>query len=208
MNRRTIIFIVAIIIMIIGAVIANVMGFNKGIEYGGYTRILIYMNTESNLDDIKSIFSEIFDGKYSIAYTDGFKDTVSIKAQGITEEQIDILENKINEKYKYDEEDTDYMVTINTASVGTLELIKDYIKPIVISFILALIYFAFAYRKQGLIDGLIIPAASIVIINSLYISIIAICRISLNSFIIPIGVFIYILSLLGTAAYLNGKKSE
>lgn len=205
MNRKIIICIIAIVIMCVGAVMANVIGFNKGLEYGDYTRILVYMNKESNLDDVKGIVSDVFGGRFEVSYTDEFKDTVSIKAQGISDEQIENLKNKLKEKYEF-EDDAEYMITLNTASIGTFELIKDYIKPVAISYVLILVYFAFAYRKLGLVNGLVIPAIAIIIINSLYVSIIAICRIPLNSFIIPLGVLLYIVSLLGTTMYLNSKN--
>lgn len=205
MNRKIIICIIAIVIMCVGAVMANVIGFNKGLEYGDYTRILVYMNKESNLDDVKGIVSDVFGGRFEVSYTDEFKDTVSIKAQGISDEQIENLKNKLKEKYEF-EDDAEYMITLNTASIGTFELIKDYIKPVAISYVLILVYFAFAYRKLGLVNGLVIPAIAIIIINSLYVSIIAICRIPLNSFIIPLGVLLYIASLIGTTMYLNSKN--
>lgn len=205
MNRKIIICIIAIVIMCVGAVMANVIGFNKGLEYGDYTRILVYMNKESNLDDVKGIVSDVFGGRFEVSYTDEFKDTVSIKAQGISDEQIENLKNKLKEKYEF-EDDAEYMITLNTASIGTFELIKDYIKPVAISYVLILVYFAFAYRKLGLVNGLVIPAIVIVIISSLYVSLIAICGISLNSFIIPLGVLLYIASLLGTTMYLNSKN--
>lgn len=208
MNRKLIVFIIAIIIMCIGAVIANVIGFNKGLEYGDYTRILVYMNNTSNLDDLKALISEVFDGKYAISYTDEFSDTISIKARDISQDQIDELKNKLKEKYGF-EDDDEFMVTFNTSGIGTFDILKDYIKPVVISYVLVVVYYAFSYRKLGLINGLAIPALSIIIINSLYISIIAISRIPLNSFIIPLGILIYIMSLVGVTIYMNEKnKSE
>lgn len=207
MNRKLLVFIVSIVIMLTGAIMANTMGFNKSIEYGEHTKILVYMNMESNIEDVKNLVSEVFGGRFEISYTDEFKDTISIKAQGISEEQIDNLKNKLQEKYQF-EENTEYLVTLGNASIGTYELVKDYIKPVAISFLIVIAYFAFAYRKLGWINGFVIPALSIIIINALYVSFIAIFRIPLNEYIIPLGVLIYIMSLLGMTIYLNGKNKN
>lgn len=205
MNRKLLLFIIAIVIIAVGAVMANTMGFNKAIEYGEYTRVLVYMNRESNLNDINGLLKDTFDGKYEIAYIDEFKDTVSIKAQGISEEQITEFKNKLKEKYEFEDE-TEFMVTLETANVGTYELIKDYIKPVAISFVIILIYFGIAYRKLGILEGLVEPGLGLIVLNCLYVSIIAICRIPLNAYIIPLGVFIYIMSIIGATIYLNGKN--
>jgi len=205
MNKKLIICIIGIVIITVGAVMANTMGFNKGIEYGDYTRIIVYMNKKSNLDDVNRLVTEAFDGKYEIAYIDEFKDTISIKAQGISEEQITEIKNKLKEKYEFDDNE-EFLVILDTASVGTYDLIKDYIKPVAISFIIILVYFGFAYRKLGIIKGLVEPGLGLIILNCLYVSIIAIFRIPLNVFIIPLGVFIYIMSILGVTMYLNSKN--
>lgn len=205
MNKKLLICIIAIVIIAVGAVMANAVGFNKGLEYGDYTRILVYMNKESNLEDVNGLVKEAFDGKYEIAYTDEFKDTVSIKAQGISDEQIESLKNKLKEKYEF-EDDAEFLVTLNTAGVGTYDLIKDYIKPVTISFIIILAYFGITYRKLGIVEGLAEPALALIILNCLYVSAIAIFRILLNAYIIPLGVFIYIMSILGVTIYLNSKN--
>lgn len=207
MNKKLLICIIAIVIIAVGAVMANTIGFNKSLEYGEYTRILVYMNKESNLDDINSIVKEIFDGKYECSYTDEFKDTVSIKAQGISDEQIESLENKLKERYEFEDE-AEFMVTLNTAEIGTYALVKDYIKPVAISFVIILVYFGIAFRKLGIIDGLVEPGLGLIILNCLYVSIIAICRIPLNEFIIPLGVFIYIMSILACTMYLNSRNKN
>ena len=205
MNKKILICVIAIIIIAIGAVIANTIGFNKSLEYGDYTRILIYMNKESDLDDVSSLVNEVFDGKYEISYTDEFKDTVSINAKDISEEQITELEKKLKEKYEF-EDDSKYMVSLNTANIGTYELIKDYIKPVAISFVIIIVYYAIAYRKLGIVESLVEPCLELIIINSLYVSIIAIFRIPVNAFTNPVGVFIYIISILGVTMYLNSKN--
>ena len=205
MNKRLLICFFAIVIIAIGAVVANTQGFNKGFEYGECTRILVYMNSVSNLNDIKQIVDDVVETKYDVAYTDEFSDTVSIRIQDISEEKIDELKNKLIEKYNFKDDD-EFMVVLNTPSVRTYDLIKEYFLPVGLSFVLVLVYLFFANRKLGAVEALFIPAVSIVIINALYVSVIAICRISINSITVPFGVIVYIVSLLGITMYLNNKN--
>ena len=205
MNKKLIICIIAVVIMVVGAIMANTMGFNKGLEYNSYTRFLVYMNKESNLDDVRELVKEVYNGEFDVSYIDEFKDTISIRAHDISDEQIETLKTKLKEKYEFENVDEN-IVTFNTASVGTFELVKDYIVPFAIIFFVVMIYFAFAFKKLGWLNGLVIPAITIIIINALYVSIIAICRIPINLLTVPVGVFVYIISLLGVTVYLSEKN--
>lgn len=205
MNKKVVICIIALIVIILGVVMANVVGFNRNLEFGNYTRIVVYMTEDANLEDIKAIVEETYRGEFEIAFTDEFKDTVSIKSKSVSDEELDALKEKINEKYSF-ESDSNNIVTMNVPQIGIYELIKDYLKPVIISLVIILIYFAIAFRKLGIVKSLIEPALTIITVGALYISIIVICRIPLNEYIIPLGILIYIISTLAVAICLNGKK--
>lgn len=207
MKKKLIIFGIALVIIIVGIVMVCTLGFKLDFDYGGYTRINVYMNQESNLDDVKTIVSENFDGTYRLEYTDEFEDTISIKAQNISEEQITNIEDKIKEKYEF-EEDEEYFSIINIPNVRVYDLVKDYILPVLLSFGIVLAYFAIAFRKLGIYKSLIEPALTVVLIGGVYVSVIAISRIPLNAYIIPLGIFIYIISLLGYSVCLNDRVKE
>ncbi len=207
MKKKLIVLGIALVIIIIGIVMAFSLKFNLGFEYAGYRRIIIYMIDKYNLDDIEQIVKECFDGKYEIGYIDEFEDTISIKAQGISDESLEQIEEKIKEKYEI-KEDIDNVITVETPRYKVYDLFKVYILPIIISFVIVLIYYVIAFRKLGIVKALVEPALTIGIIGSLYVSIIAICRIPINEFIIPLGIFIYFLSILGETIYLNGERSK
>ena len=97
---------------------------------------------------------------------------------------------------------------IEEPGVHVIDLIVDYIKPVIISFVACLVYLTITYRKLGILESLVEPAIKIVIIGALYVSILSICRIPLNEFVVPIGIIIYIMSLLGVTVCLNKKKGE
>ena len=98
MKKKLIISIISVIIIIIGTVIGATVGFEEDLEYKEHTKMIVYMNKESNIDDIKQIVKDTFDGKFKVSYTDEFSDTISINAQGISEEQITRNKKQINRK--------------------------------------------------------------------------------------------------------------
>jgi len=63
MNKKLVIFGISLVIIIVGIIMACTLGFNLGKNYGSYTMLNIYMNKQSNLDDIKQIVSEVFKRK-------------------------------------------------------------------------------------------------------------------------------------------------
>ena len=194
MNKR-IALIIAIIIIAIGVVVTFMWHFNKSLEFSDYTRIIVYMNKESNIEDVEQIVKDNYDGAYIVSFTDEFKDTISIQAKDISDEQIDNIKNSLKEKYEF-EEDSSNITVINTPGIPTFDLIKDYIMPVAISFVIVIIYLWIAYRKEGIAKSLVEPCLTVVIINALYVAMLAICRVPINSYIIPIGVLIYVLSLI------------
>lgn len=181
------------------------LGFNLGFEYGSYKRINVYMNKESDLAEVKTLVDEVFDGEYKIEYTDEFSDTISIKLKDISEEKVKDIENKLEEKYTFDD-NAKHIITVNIPSISVYDLVKEYITPVLLSFIISLIYFAIAYRKLGVYKSLIEPALTVILIGGVYVSLLLVCRIPLNEYIIPLGIFIYIISLLSITIALNNEN--
>ena len=206
MNKK-VLYIIPAVIIIIGIIIFAIKGLNNGFEYGEYTRINVYMTEANALDDVKNIIKESFDGKFTASYTDEFKDTITLKLKGINEEQLNTLSEKLNEKYKFDDKDDNIRI-IKTARIELFDIIRDYIVPIIISLVVILVYFAIAYRKNGVLKSVVEPLIQIVLINGLYFSILAIFRLPINEYTIPFGTFVYIMSILGTIININNIKME
>lgn len=207
MNKKQIIFGIALVIIVIGIVMQYMLGFNISFNNGTYTSINVYMTKQVGLDEVKELVGETFNGKYKVEYTDEFSDTVSIKVTGMSDEQIQELQNKLKEKYEF-EEGANHIVITTIPTMRVFDLIRDYIMPISLTFVIVLVYFAIAFRKLGIYKSLIEPAISVILIGGVYVSILAICRIPINEYVIPLGIFIYIASLLGFTMYLSGKSRE
>lgn len=209
MNKKLKIFwIIALVITIVGAVMAYKFGINKDLEYDEHTELLMYMAEETEIDDVKEIVEEVTDGKYKIAYTDEFKDTVYGIIEKLSEEEIKTLGDKLQEKYQFDNTDQEHINIINASKVETYTLVKDYIKPVVISFVLVIAYNAIIFRKQGIFKSLVEQVINIILINTAVAGIIVICKIPLSTYVIAIEIFVYIASLLVSTICLNRSKEN
>ena len=97
-------------------------GFNFDDEYGNYVMINIYMT--------------------DVSYTDEFNDTVSIRVDSISDEQLSSLKEKLQEKYSFEDIENN-VIAINVPSVNVYDLVKVYIAPMIIALILSLVYFVY-----------------------------------------------------------------
>ena len=206
MNKKMICGLVALVIVIIGIIVTCIWGLNQGINYDNSIRINIYMKEPDTLDRVKEVMNENFDGSYEATYTDDFKDTVTIKVKEISEEKIEEIKGKINEKFNFSESD-DQITVIDVPKLQIFDLIKSYIKPVIISFVIVLVYFAIAFRKLGIVKSVVEPLLTVILVGAVYVSIFAICRIPVNELFAPIGIIVYMIALLVEAVYLNKKVS-
>lgn len=206
-NKKIIILAISLVIIVVGIVMALTLKFNLSLDYGKYTCLNVYMNQESNLDDVRQIVEENYNGQYSVEYTDEFNDTITIKLKDATDDEITQIKDKLTEKYEFEDE-TDNIIQINVPSIKIYDLIKDYIMPVLLSFVIIIVYFGIIYRKLGIYTAVIEPIITVIIAGALYVSILAICRIPINEYIVPIGIFIYIISVLGNTICLSNKKNK
>ena len=93
-------FMISMVITIIGIIIVAVKGFNVDLKYKAHQAINIPIGVEFNISDIKSITDEVL-GKEQVKIEKAgiYNDEVIINTQNVSEEQIDNLRKKINEKY-------------------------------------------------------------------------------------------------------------
>lgn len=219
--KQKFIILLSIIIIVIGVVFACIFGFNLGDDYKMQTRLRIPFEESFNMDDVKQMADEVLgDTAYKIGYSDDFEASVEIYLEGITDEQFQNFENKLKEKYptfadnekeeetsdtdeNKDEDDKKNMIIIGTVMPETnpFDLIKEYIKPVVITLVIGIIILTIYARKQGIIKSFFSNLAIIFAINAVYISLLAIIRIPLNEYIISLGILVYGISLICASVY-------
>lgn len=199
-------------IIIAGTIITFTLGLNFGLIYSANKQVTISIGKEFNTDDIKNIVKEVTNkDNMIIEKVEIYKDIVSIKLDNITDEELEQINAKINEKYEI-ENNVDNLVIIENANVRGKDLIKPYIYPVALSIVLITIYLA-AYMlvkakmgyKLNILQKVSEFIISIVIVEALFLSLIAIVRIPVNRLTIPIGLVLYVIT---TVIYMNRLENK
>lgn len=200
-KAKKISLLISVILIIIGAIMFVVMGFNYDLSYGQAKRIVVDMKDDFELDDYKSIAKEIY-GEAKVEMISTFREGVSIKVKDTTDEQLDNLVSKINEKYGYEYKKEDLKVT-EIARIEVLDIIQQAIIPIATSLLVSLIYMLIRYRKDGIVHiilNLLIPT---IIAQLVVLAIYLICRIPVTNILFPVLLTVYALSLIYSAKQLE-----
>lgn len=199
-KKLSIIFaIIAVCIVIAGIVVTCTLGFKFDLNYSKHKQVTVYIGKEFEEEDIKNIVKEVTgENRVIVQKVELYEDMASIKVKDITDEQVQALNDKINEKYELENKLEEVMVNEN-ANVRGRSLVKPYIIPMGISFVLVLVYIMVYMivnykigKKLNITKSLGKIALSIVGVQALYLSLIAILRIPINRLTIPIAIILYV----------------
>ena len=180
-------------------------------KYNINQKINITMNGDYEITDIENIVKEVLQNENVTVEKDSEdENTVVINSGIITDQKIENLVNKLNEKYSELNFTTDSIRAIKSAKVSEYgkvalkDIAKQYINYIIVSVIIILVYFAIIYRKLGVSKVLLNSIMAIALGELLYIAILAIVRYPWDKLIIMAGVAIY----LAIVSYLNCRYSK
>lgn len=201
---KKIVYIILICIIIAGIIIIPTIGLNADLIYSKNVEIDVYLGKTFNMNDMENLVNEVFpDEKKIIQQIEVFGDMVAITIPDTrTEEELDTkveeLTAKINEKYELEITSDDVQITHNP-KVRLSSVVIPYALWIGISAALILIYVAIRYRKLGVVKTLLTYIISIVAVELLLLSIIAITRYPVNRIIVPLGLaaFVIVVTVLG-----------
>ena len=182
--------------------------FNIGLKYSANVQIGVNIGKEFNLTDIKSIAQETFGtNNVSVQYIELYKDMAQITVKEASDEQIEQLNTKINEKYEVDNKIEDIEVTRNE-QIDFKSLIKPYLIPLLITFILILIYACVVFLKVGIFKVIYTLLINLIGSQAVLLSIYAITRLPINNFAPIIAIIVYIVAIVFTMFLLEKEKEE
>lgn len=191
-NKQKIIYAILAIIILAGIVITATMGLNFSIEYAESKRIEIAIGKEFESIDIKQIAKETFGNvPMKVEKVELFEDVVAITVKDVTDEQLETLNKKINEKYGLQQESKDLKVTKMPHARGR-DLIRPYLVPMAIATAIILVYLMIRFYSLGIGKVLAKTIGITVLAELTLLSLIAITRFPLNSFVIPMGLVVYV----------------
>ncbi len=180
------------IVILVGIIITVAVGFNVDMCYRDYNLVDIKIGQDFNINDIKTITNEVFQKQnVEIQKAGVYSDNVVIKVNNITDEQKNLINTKINEKFGINNSVDDIKVNY-IPSYKLRDIIKPYIIPLIITTVLILAYMAIRFRKIGIAKVISQAVILTIIAELLYASIIVITRYPVNRLVMPVGVVIYI----------------
>ena len=199
---KKIIYILLALIIVAGAIMTCVKGFNVDTMYTDNVRLYVYIQKEFENNDIKQIAKEVFGtDEIVVQKVEAYKDmaVITIKQKDVNninaelKNLVEQLNTKINEKYE--------------PKVKLTSILKPYIMPVTISTIIILIYAFIRYMELGSLKTVGKYLLAIIVPELVYASILVICRIPINKFVAPIGLIVYAVSIV-TVTMIKEKQLE
>ena len=213
--KNKIIGIIFALIIVAGIIITYFFGLNFSLTYEAHKELDVYIGKEFEDKDIYNITKEVVgNGEIIIQKVELYEDMACIKLKNISEEQLSNLNTKINEKYEIENKVEDIVVTSASNARGR-DLIKPYIIPVAISFAIIIVYiivYCAIYSRRGIEINIVKTILQIVgievLVQTLYLSVLAITRLEVNRLTIPVAISLYIITTIGIMLSLSKKCSK
>lgn len=207
---KKIIYAILICIIIAGIVIIASVGLKADIIYSKNVELDLYVGKTFERKDIENIVNEVFPNeRVIINEIEMFGDMFSVTlADARTEDElnskVEELVTKVNDKYDTDLENDDIAIRHNPKAKLS-SIILPYAVTIGISMAIILIYVGIRYRKLGVVRTILTYIVSILAIEMVYLSILAIIRYPINRIVIPIGL-VLLVTVVTILGFVNEKK--
>lgn len=196
MSKKNKILSIILVIIFISAIISTaIRGFKVDMNYAEGTTIVFDLKKQFNVEDVKNIAKEIWNNeRVLVQKVEVYDESVLIKVKNISDEQINNLAKKINEKYELELTNNDFTILYNS-NEKLRNIVKPYIIPLIITTALIVVYYSIRFKGvQEILEFLV----SLIVVEGIIYSIYALFMIPVNYFTMPIvmlaysGVVIYI----------------
>lgn len=188
-DNRSIWITFSIIILVAGIMLAF-KGFSVGLDYAPNKTIKFELE-EENIESAKEIIKETFYYKEVKLKDIEGEGNLKLVTRIITPEEKEELINKLNENLNLKLSSEDIIVEENS-QIRLRDILKNYIKAIIIVTIILLIYIPIVYRKFGFYNVISETLISLVLSQLLVISILAITRFRIDNTIIAMLSIVYV----------------
>ncbi len=206
--KKQYLYIIIAIVIIIGAVICGIKGFNIELQYSNRQEMILSSSTELDISKIEEISKSILENKeVKVQKVERFGNAVEIVSNEISNEEKENIIKKINEECNADISNDDIKI-VDIPNTRIRDILKPYILPGIVTFEAVLLYFIIMYHKIGLnkvlLKGILLP----IIVEMLYYSIIAITRVPFGRIVNSIAIGLYIISVGALAIYFQNEKEK
>ncbi|MBR3133150.1 MAG: hypothetical protein IKG42_03655 [Clostridia bacterium] len=97
--KNKLLYIIMLIAIVLGVIVICIKGFNLSVDFSKHQRILVNIDTEFDIKDMKKIAKESFKSDYKVRKSNLFGTAVIFDVKDVSDEEIRNLLDKINEKY-------------------------------------------------------------------------------------------------------------
>ena len=207
---KKIVYAILICIIIAGIVVIATVGLKADIIYSKNVELDVYVGETFERKDIENIVNEVFPNeRVIINEVEMFGDMFSVTlADTRTEDElnskVEQLVKKIKKKFGTELETSDVEIRHNPKA-RLSSIILPYAVTIGISMALILVYVGIRYRKLGIVRTILTYIVSILAIEMIYLSILAIVRYPINRIVIPIGL-VLLVTVVTILGFVNEKK--
>ena len=141
--------IICVLIVLLAIFIIPIFRWNLNILNKEHKQITISIGKEFESEDILSIVKEVTNNRQAeIEKVEVYEDMVAINVKEISDEELENLNSKINEKYEI-ENTIDSISVVDIPAINYFDYIKQYIGPIIASCIIIAVYIIiYGYIKK------------------------------------------------------------
>ena len=141
--------IICVLIILLAIFIIPIFRLNLNILNKEHKQISILIGKEFENEDILNIVKEVTNNREAeIEKVEVYEDMVAINIKEISDEELENLNTKINEKYEIENTVDNFIIT-DIPAINYFDYIKQYIAPIIISCIIIAVYIViYGYIKK------------------------------------------------------------
>ena len=206
--KKIILCIIIILIIVAGAVMVGLKGFNIELKDQDTQTMELYIKDKFNVDDIRQITNEVLgDAPVVIQKVEVYEESVLITAKEISDEQKENIINKVNEKYELEIKAEDITVK-DVPHMRLIDIVKPYILPLIISTLIILVYIGIRYHKIGTIKSILKTGVIAIIAELILFALIAITRLPIGRYTLPLVLFVYLVTMIGITSHLEKRLKE
>ena len=206
-NNKKIITLGMILLILAGIIIVALKGVNVSLMFGKHEAIEIKLDTDVDINVIDEICKNVFlDKKIVVKELEVFGNSVQINVESITDEEKNNLIEKINEKFGTSKTVDDLKI-YSVSNKRIRDVLKIYVKPMIISFAIIFAYMLIRFRKINAVNIIIDFIKKVILTEAIILSGIAIVRLPVSDLVINLLMVIAVIELICTISK-NEKKLE
>lgn len=195
-NNKKIVILGVSLLILAGIIIIALKGLNVALMFGKHEAVEIKLDKEVDLIAVKDVCKDVFvNKKFVVKGLEVFNESAQINVESITDEEKNNLVQKINEKFETNKPVDDLKI-YSVSNKRIRDVLKLYIKPMIISFAIVFVYMLIRFRKIEPIKIIIDFIAKVILTEAVLLSITAITRLPVSDLLINLFMVVAVTQLI------------